>query len=76
MIFYGLPPISEFQAINNINFYYYKKNIIKLLYYVKFVIVTEALQCNKMTATGQDTDNKNNVQMYNRWCTKKQKHNI
>ncbi len=26
----------------------------------EFVIVTEAPQCNKMTATGQVTDNKNN----------------
>ncbi len=28
--------------------------------YKEFVIVTEAPQCNKMTATGPDTDNKNN----------------
>ncbi len=28
--------------------------------YEEFVIVTEAPQCNRMTATGQDTDNKNN----------------
>ncbi len=34
--------------------------------YEEFVIVTEAPQSNKMTATGQDTDNKNNVQIYNR----------
>ncbi len=27
--------------------------------YEEFVIVTEAPQCNKKTATGQDTDNKN-----------------
>ncbi len=26
--------------------------------YEEFVIVTEALHCNRMTATGQDTDNK------------------
>ncbi len=26
--------------------------------YEEFVIVTEAPQCNRMTATGQDTDNK------------------
>ncbi len=26
--------------------------------YEEFVIVTEALQCNRMTATGQDTDDK------------------
>jgi len=26
--------------------------------YKEFVIVTEAPQCNKMTATGQDTDDK------------------
>ncbi len=26
--------------------------------YKEFVIVTEAPQCNKMTATGEDTDNK------------------
>ncbi len=34
--------------------------------YEEFVIVTEAPQSNKMTATGQDTDNKNNLQIYNR----------
>ncbi len=33
--------------------------------YKEFVIVTEAPQCNRMTATGQDTDNKkNNIQIY------------
>ncbi len=33
--------------------------------YEEFVLVTEALQCNRMTATGQDTDNKkNNIQIY------------
>ncbi len=26
--------------------------------YEEFVLVTEAPQCNRMTATGQDTDNK------------------
>ncbi len=31
--------------------------------YKEFVIVTEAPQCNRMTATGQDTDNKN-TQIY------------
>ncbi len=38
----------------------------------EFVIVTEAPQCKRKTATGQDTDNKkNNIQ--NRQCTKKAK---
>ncbi len=33
--------------------------------YEEFVIVTEAPQCIRMTATGQDTDNKkNNLQIY------------
>ncbi len=33
--------------------------------YKEFVIVTEAPQCNRMTATGQNTDNKkNNIQIY------------
>ncbi len=33
--------------------------------YEELVIVTEAPQCNRMTATGQDTDNKkNNIQIY------------
>ncbi len=33
--------------------------------YEEFVLVTVAPQCNRMTATGQDTDNKkNNVQIY------------
>ncbi len=33
--------------------------------YKEFVIVTEAPQCNRKTATGQDTGNKkNNIQIY------------
>ncbi len=39
--------------------------------YEEFVIVTEAPQCNRMTATGQDTDNKKIIYKYtNRQCTK------
>ncbi len=39
--------------------------------YKEFVIVTEAPQCNRMTATGQDTDNKIIIYKYtNRQCTK------
>ncbi len=39
--------------------------------YEEFVIVTEAPQCNRMTATGQDTDNKRIIYKYtNRQCTK------
>ncbi len=41
--------------------------------YEEFVLVTVAPQCDRMTATGQDTDNKkNNVQIYkmdNSVCT-------
>ncbi len=37
--------------------------------YEEFVIVTEAPQCNRMTATGQDTDNKRTIQYTNRQCT-------
>ncbi len=37
--------------------------------YKEFVIVTEAPQCNRMTATGQDTDNKKNIYKYTK-CTK------
>ncbi len=32
--------------------------------YNEFVIVTEAPQCNRKTATGQDIDNKKNIQIY------------
>ncbi len=44
----------------------------------EFVIVTEAPQCNRKTATGQDNDNKNNnIQIYKIGnVQKKQKHNI
>ncbi len=39
--------------------------------YEEFVIVTEAPQCNRMTTTGQDTDNKRIIYKYtNRQCTK------
>jgi len=39
--------------------------------------VTEAPQCNRITATGQDTDNKSIIYKYtNRQCTKWQKHYI
>ncbi len=34
--------------------------------YKEFVIVTESPMCNKMAAIGQDTDDTNNVQIYNR----------
>ncbi len=45
--------------------------------YEEFVIVTEAPQCNRMTAQdrSQDTDNKRIIYKYTK-CTKKQKHNI
>ncbi len=40
----------------------------------EFVLVTEAPQCNRLTVTRQDTDNKNykksNMQIQNRQCTK------
>ncbi len=32
--------------------------------YEEFVLVTEAPHCNRMTVTRQDTDNKNNIQIY------------
>ncbi len=32
--------------------------------YEEFVIVTEAPQCNRMTAAGQDTDNKRTIYKY------------
>ncbi len=35
--------------------------------YEEFVIVTEVSKCDRMTATGQDTDNK---EYTNRQCTK------
>ncbi len=38
--------------------------------YKEFVIVTEAPQYNRMTATGQDTDNKKNTNNPNKQCTK------
>ncbi len=39
--------------------------------YEEFVIVIEAPQCNRMTTTGQDTDNKRTIYKYtNRQCTK------
>ncbi len=39
--------------------------------YGEFVLVTEAPQCNRMTATGQDTDNKRTIYKYtHRQCTK------
>ncbi len=45
--------------------------------YEEFVIVTEAPQCNRITVTEQDTDNKRTIEKYtNRQCTKWQKHNI
>ncbi len=40
--------------------------------YKKFVIVIEAPECNRMTATGQDTDNKLIIYKYIKW----QEHNI
>ncbi len=33
---------------------------INMLMILKFVLETEAPQCDRMTASGQDTDNKNN----------------
>ncbi len=38
----------------------------------EFVKVTEAPQCNRMTETGQDTENKRTIYKYKKW----QKHNI
>ncbi len=32
--------------------------------YEEFFIVTEAPQCNRKTATGQDTDNNKKIQIY------------
>ncbi len=59
--------VNERMRINFIASYVYT--------YDEFVIVTEASQCNRKTATGQDRDNtKNNIQ--NSQYTKKQKHNI
>ncbi len=43
----------------------------------EFVIVTEAPQCNRMKATGQDTDNRRRIYKYiKKLCTKKQKNDI
>ncbi len=45
--------------------------------YEEFVIVTEAQQCNRMTATEQNTDNKITIYKFtNRQYTKWQKYNI
>ncbi len=35
--------------------------------YAEFVIVTEAPQCNRRTATGQDTDNKSTIYKCTKW---------
>ncbi len=43
----------------------------------EFIIGTDAPQCNRMTVTGQDTDNKRTIYKYiNRQCIKWQKHNM